>query len=91
MFLEAEGCDHAADRRRPAEEEEKEEDELLHGETHWRTRAKTAALIPDLVMALKSPRILALCRATKAWVKMTPLLYGSISPWMRLPSRLDNS
>lgn len=42
-------------------------------------------------MALKSPRILALCRATKAGVNMTPLLYWSISPWISFPRRLDNS
>lgn len=86
MFLEAEGCNHAADRRRSAEEEE--EKATMSSCEEKRSDAHTPQ---DLVMALKSPRILALCRATKAWVKMTPLLYGSISPWMRLPSRLDNS
>lgn len=90
MFLEAEGCHHAADWRRSAEEEEEEELKATI-KSHRHTQAQTAALTPDLVMALKSPRILALCRATKAWVKMTPLLYGSISPCRRLPSRLDNS
>lgn len=42
-------------------------------------------------MALKRPRILAWCRAMKASVNMTPLLYWSISPRMSFPKRFDNS
>lgn len=70
MFLEAEGCDHAADGRRSAEGESNTQQ--LTPDTELRKRRRH--LDVHLVMALKRPRILALCRATKAGVKMTPLL-----------------
>lgn len=39
------------------------------------------------VTALNSPRMRALCRATKASVNITPLLSRSMCPLIILPSR----